>query len=98
MNVKLKLRNGKRFACFILSCICILLIVLIITHFHAAETTSFHSSYEKYTVLPGDTYWSIAQRYIKHGDIREYIYTIEKLNDIPAGELHPGDTLNIPIQ
>lgn len=47
-------------------------------------------------VLPGDTLWSIAtQQAPKNMDVREYIWQIEKLNNISAS-LQPGQRLVLP--
>ena len=48
-----------------------------------------------YTVSPGETLWEIAEKYCPEDmDIREYIYEIEKLNDI-TGKLSVCQTITL---
>ena len=36
----------------------------------------------------GDTLWSIAEKYSKNTDIRQYIYDLKKLNDMEQSSLY----------
>ena len=50
-------------------------------------------------VAPGDTLWSIAQRYnTKNRDIRYVVDDIMRANDLDSTKLHVGDTLVIPAR
>lgn len=51
-----------------------------------------------YVVRPGDTLWSIAERLRPGSDPRPIVDTIERLNDVSAGELVPGQSLRIPAE
>ena len=49
-----------------------------------------------YTVCKGDTLWNIAQEYkAENKDIRQYIYEIEKLNNMTNSNIYEGQTLKI---
>lgn len=50
------------------------------------------------TVLSGDTLWSIAKNYsTSNGDIREFIYSIQKLNQLTSARIYPGQVILIPL-
>ena len=49
------------------------------------------------TVRAGDTLWDIAQRYSAPGeDVRALVYEIAQRNDVSAGSIQPGQSLQIP--
>lgn len=47
-------------------------------------------------VQPGDTLWSIASSLGGAGDVRALIDEIQALNDLPGGDLVPGQMLLLP--
>lgn len=50
----------------------------------------------KITICKGDTLSDIAERYKPSGmDYREYVYEIEKLNDMETANIYEGDTILI---
>ncbi|GAB3188181.1 LysM peptidoglycan-binding domain-containing protein [Nesterenkonia suensis] len=49
------------------------------------------------TVTPGDTLWSVASRVDSEEDIQVLITRIAELNDLSSSELHPGQTLDVPV-
>ena len=50
-----------------------------------------------HVVAPGETLWSIAERYGPSGsDPRRYIYEVEELNRVNEGSLRPGDRITLP--
>jgi Tfp pilus assembly protein FimV len=51
-----------------------------------------------YVVRPGDTLWSIAERLRPGEDPRPLVDAIERANGISAGELVPGQSLEIPVE
>ena len=56
-------------------------------------------TYMDYEITAGDTLWTIAETYMTDvSDIREAVYELCQLNDIRAGELYVGMTIQIPIQ
>ena len=55
-------------------------------------------SYREYFVLKGDTVWSIASRFkTEKMDIRDYMYEIEKTNEIKNSKIYKNNKLIIPI-
>jgi nucleoid-associated protein YgaU len=55
--------------------------------------------YHEHMVKPGDTLWTIAQKYTNgEGDIRKYIYDIKKANEMENSDLFPGQILCIPFE
>ena len=54
-------------------------------------------SYREYFVLKGDTVWSIASRFkTEKMDIRDYMYEIEKTNEIKNSKIYENNKLIIP--
>ena len=54
---------------------------------------------ERVVVKPGDTLWKIARKSSDDKiDIREYIYEIQKINNIENSTIMPGDTILVPIK
>lgn len=50
-----------------------------------------------YTVQPGDTLWQLASRVAAPGqDVREVIFTLERLNGLPRPELTAGQQIVLP--
>jgi LysM repeat protein len=51
-----------------------------------------------YVVRPGDTLWSIAERLRPGEDPRPLVDAIQRANGVSAGELVPGQSLEIPLE
>lgn len=49
------------------------------------------------TVAPGDTLWSVASALDSGEDTQVLISQIAELNDLSSSELHPGQTLHLPL-
>jgi LysM repeat protein len=49
-------------------------------------------------VQPGDTLWSIAERYVPAGDRFETIAEIRRLNGLADYTVHPGQHLVLPTR
>lgn len=63
----------------------------------AGEETAF--AYREHRVKPGDTLWGIAKEYTKgNRDIRKYIYSIMRDNEMESPDIMPGQILLIPPQ
>ena len=59
-----------------------------------------HKAYEiqTVTVCDGDTVWTIADRFNgENVDIRYVIYTLEEINGLENGEIHPGEEIYVPV-
>lgn len=56
-------------------------------------------SYQIVAVQSGDTLWSIAEHYKDDVcDIREYIYRLEKINNMDSGFLIANTSILVPIK
>jgi LysM repeat protein len=49
-----------------------------------------------HVVAPGETLWSLAERDAGRQDPRNYIYDLEKLNNLGPGPIYPGERLLLP--
>jgi LysM repeat protein len=49
-----------------------------------------------HAVAPGETLWSIAERYGGGRDPRRYLYDLEQLNPVGSGTIYPGETITLP--
>ena len=77
----------------VIYCICF---VLFMNHNKSQEKPIKITVYEIYTVMPGDTIWSVAEMY-KHDDIRQLVYEIKKANNATS-IIQAGQELKVPIQ
>ncbi len=87
------LKNKRRFT---------LLVVISIFLLYAGVFTSKAYGYKELeyktiTVKKGDTLWAIAGRNHSGGDIRKYIYDIQKANNMTTSEIFHGDKLILPV-
>ena len=99
MTNRYKVVNKFRFTIFV-----VMMILLITTFANFALGLNTADSltrltYMDYEITAGDTLWSIAETYMTDvSDIREAVYELCQLNDIRAGELYVGMTIQIPVQ
>lgn len=61
----------------------------------AKEDEEYTGGFNTYTVMPGDTLWSIAGDIESDKDIREIIYTIKKDNGLSESSLTAWQELQI---
>ncbi len=61
---------------------------------NGADTNTVYTSV---TVEKGDTLWNLARKYNKGGDIRKYIRSIEKANNLNDSMIFEGDVLILPV-
>jgi hypothetical protein len=50
----------------------------------------------EHVVAPGETLWSLAERYGGQQDPRNYIYDLQRLNNLGAKPIYPGERLLLP--
>jgi nucleoid-associated protein YgaU len=60
-----------------------------------ARSSDAHGSRQVITVRPYDTLWAIAQSHYG-GDVRDAIWRIERANNLPGADVHPGEKLVLP--
>ena len=86
-----------------LSRLALLVLVLFATIWigvHVANATSDASTVTErhYTVRTGDTLWTVARRsYPGNVDTRQLIFDVERRNGLASADIHPGQTLILPI-
>lgn len=60
-----------------------------------AKEEEYTGGYNTYTVMPGETLWSIAEDIESDKDIREIIYTIKKDNGITESVVYSWQELKL---
>lgn len=91
----MKIVNKKKFARFI--CILILFIMGItqIVHTKQNDWLKDYNTTDIY-VGSGETLWTIAEEYVTDDiDIRDYIYEVQKLNNMKSSNVYEGDIITI---
>jgi len=68
--------------------------VFTVTKAYSCKETEF----KVITIRSGDTLWSIAEKYNKKGDIREYIYKLKELNNLKDSSIIAGNELKVIIE
>lgn len=87
---RLRIVNKKRFISFIS-----ITMILIISIFNCVSANK-PTEYQDYTVVQGDTLWSIASKNLKSGqDIREYIYELREINNMNDCLIYPNQIIRI---
>lgn len=64
----------------------------------AADSGSAAASFQRVTVQPGQSLWTIAQRVAPHADPRYVVSAIEDLNGLQGAVVTPGESLALPPQ
>jgi hypothetical protein len=49
-----------------------------------------------HVVATGETLWSLAERHAGRRDPRDYVYDLEKLNNLGPRPIYPGEHLLLP--
>ena len=88
-----------RFFMFILICIMTLTFSLYGIFGNGHADASAETKYAKVMIQENDTLWNIIDTYNPHAniDIRMALYDVYEINGIESGDIHPGDTILIPI-
>lgn len=90
---KYVLKNKNKFFSF-LFIISLITFILI----YSISVSGFEEpQYKAVVIRPGDTLWSIAEKYGNNGNIREYIYHIKKINNLDSGTLYENTSILIPV-
>ncbi len=93
----LKIINPLRFqraVITVLVIMCLLCFVALCSNCGKRDAYEVH----KVTVCKGDTVWTIADRFNgENVDIRYVIYTLEEINGLDNGEIHPGEEIYVPV-
>jgi hypothetical protein len=79
----------------------VFLIILALLAVKAFSMPQKQVEYVEYCIASGETYWSVAEQYQDRSgyrDIRRFVFEIEKVTGIGAGELRPGDMILIPVK
>ncbi|MEW6723595.1 MAG: LysM peptidoglycan-binding domain-containing protein [Bacillota bacterium] len=89
---RLRITKPHRFVAF---WVCVALITL--TGYGVVAARQSAVAYVEIVVEPGDTLWAIAQRYTSPGqDLRELVWELRRINQLPDALLHPGQVLRVP--
>ena len=100
-NRKHKYKIVKPFRFFVFVLICTMTIIFagygLFGLGHADAET--HVDYVQVKIQDDDTLWNIVETYNPDSDIniRSALYDIYDINDISAGDIHPGDVILIPV-
>ncbi|PYG87540.1 LysM domain-containing protein [Ruminiclostridium sufflavum DSM 19573] len=92
MKKKYILRNKRRFFGFLF----FLSFVSFIMIYANAVSGYKESNYRSIAVNTGDTLWSIAEKYGKDYDIREYIHSLKKINNLESSIIQKNTAILIP--
>lgn len=94
--MKLKVVNKKKFVKSILTIIFILILGILVINNVLASNEAVETKEIEYVVCKGDTLWKIANKYkLDNQDPREYIYEVEKLNNMTSATIYEGQIIKI---
>jgi len=93
MRKRYRLKNRKRFAAFLF---CTALFLIFIGTVTLSNAGNAKNEYRTVTVNHGDTLWDIAREYRGNIEIRQYIYSIRKINNLDSAAIYAGQTLVLP--
>lgn len=94
-------RRGRRVLAFLASVPAVVALSIAIISGGGALATSdagAGAAFEKVTVMPGDTLWSIAESVAPQADPRDVVDAIMRLNALPSASLDAGETIAIPVE
>lgn len=92
MKKKYILKNKKRFFSF-LFIFSLITFIMIYTNIVSGFK---ESQYQSIVVKPGDTLWSIAEKYGSDSNIREYIYNIKEINNLESSVIFENTSILVP--
>lgn len=97
--MKIKIVNKKKFVRSVMIIVGAILLAFLGIHTTYSKT---EITYKEDYIIEGDTLWSIAENeihtneYYKNKDIRDVMYEIKLLNNLPSGNLEIGQKIVIP--
>ncbi|AEV68357.1 cell division suppressor protein YneA [Acetivibrio clariflavus] len=94
MKKRYVLKNKTRFYIFIVTLLLITFTVFSFTKAYGYKEPRLIVI----TIRSGDTLWSIAEKYNKKGDIREYIYKLKEINHLENSNIIAGNTLKVIVE
>ena len=80
----------------------VVLVITILLFIHSTSLSYRDTQYREIYVCSGDTLWNIAKNeqqnndYYKGKDIREVIFHIKKINNLPSSDLNINQKILIP--
>lgn len=93
---RIRVINRARFIIFI--SILLIFIFPAIMFAIGKSLNTIQETYVKVYVEPGDTLWSIAKSYLpSKTDIRDYIHSIKKVNQLDSSLIREGDYILVPV-
>lgn len=98
MSKRYMIINKKRFFTFItISLLLLIILITMIVSFSNAYSVE-QDAYIEYRVGKGDSLWKISDYYSPgQMDIRQFIYEVQKLNDMETGAIYENDIIKIPL-
>lgn len=94
--MKLKVVNRKKFVKSILTIVFIFVLGFMAINSVLASNEAVETKEIEYVVCKGDTLWKIAEKYkLENQDPREYIYEVEKLNNMTSATIYEGQIIKI---
>ncbi len=94
--MKRKVVNKKKFIRSVITMLFIAILGILIMNIAFASNEAIIKEEVDYVVCKGDTLWKIAERYkLENQDPREYIYEVEKLNNMTSATIYEGQTIKI---
>jgi LysM repeat protein len=96
MGSRLKIINKKRFFFAFSTLLLLLILIFVITVYAFDSSPSIAPRYREYVVSQGDTLWDISIENKGDMDVRTYLYTLKKINDLGSSDIRIGMKLKLP--
>ena len=88
------LKNKTKF----FSLLFIIFIIMFTLIYTASVSGMEKQNYRTVIVNKGDSLWSIAEKYSDDCDIRDYIYTVKKINNMNSSVLYENTAILVPAK
>lgn len=96
LPMKIKVVNKKKFIRSVITMLFIAILGILIMNSAFASNEAVIKEEVEYVVCKGDTLWKIAEIYkLENQYPREYIYEVEKLNNMTSATIYEGQTIKI---